>query len=66
MTDYYDPSNTVKTILQALNNKFIKAQLEFMNSQLQRLPAFDTIFQRATPTLLLLRGAQKTFEEIAL
>lgn len=51
-----DPSNTVKNILQVFNNKYHKAQLEFMSFQLHRLNAFNTMFQSSNPQLHRLRG----------
>ena len=54
-TDYVankcDPSNTIKTILQALNNKFHKAVLEFVSFQLKRINALNTMFQMEAPML---------------
>ena len=51
-----DPSNTVGNIVQVLNNKFMKAQLEFISFQLKRLNAFNTLFQSETAVLHHLRG----------
>lgn len=50
-----DPSNTVLSILQAMNNKYMEAQLQFMSFQLKRLNAFNTLFQSEAPVLHLLR-----------
>ncbi|MPC62756.1 hypothetical protein E2C01_056846 [Portunus trituberculatus] len=37
VADKVDPFNTVKTILNAFNNNYCKAQLEFMSYQLHRV-----------------------------
>lgn len=51
VADKVDPSNTVKTILDAFNNNYCKAQLEFMSYQLHRVNAFNTLFQSSAPLL---------------
>ena len=50
-----DPSYTTESILRALNNKYLKAQLEFLSTQLHRLNDFNT-FQTSDPVLHHLRG----------
>ena len=51
-----DPSYTTESISNALNNKFVLAQLEFLSAQLRRLNEFNTMFQSSEPLLHHLRG----------
>ena len=46
-----DPSHTTESILHALRNKYLKAQLEFLSAQLHRLNDFNTMFQTSDPVL---------------
>ena len=50
-----DPSHTTESILKGLCNKFVKAQLEFMSTQLHHLNCFKTMFQTTEPMLHHLR-----------
>ena len=56
VADGKDPSYTIESILNALNNKFVLAQLEFLSAQLRRLNEFNTMFQSSEPLLHHLRG----------
>ncbi|CAB4034933.1 zinc finger MYM-type 1-like [Paramuricea clavata] len=55
VADGKDPSYTTDSILNALNNKFVLAQLEFLSVQLKRLNEFNTMFQSTEPLLHYLR-----------
>lgn len=46
-----DPSYVTESILRSLNNVFIKSQLQFVQVQLHRVNAFNTLFQSANPKL---------------
>ncbi len=51
-----DPSHTMESILPALNNKYLKAQPEFLSTQLHKLNDFNTMFQTSDPVLHHLHG----------
>lgn len=46
-----DPTHGNDRILKSLNNKFTLAYLEFLSYQLQRLNAFNRLFQSERPCL---------------
>lgn len=47
--------------MNALNNKFVPAQLEFLSAQLKRLNEFNTMFQSTEP---LLHHLKEELEEV--
>ena len=51
-----DPTHGNDRILKSLNNKFTLAYLEFLSYQLQRLNAFNRLFQSERPCLHNLKG----------
>ena len=50
-----DPTHSNDRILRSLNNKFTSAYLEFLSYQLQRLNAFNLLFQSESPSLHYLK-----------
>ena len=50
-----DPSHSNDRILASLKNRFTQAYLEFLSYQLERLNAFNTLFQSERPLLHMLK-----------
>lgn len=55
MTANQDPSHSNDRILASLQNRFIQADLEFLSYQLERLNAFNRLFQSERPLLHMLK-----------
>lgn len=59
-------SYTTESIFNAMNKKFVLAQLEFLSAQLKRLNEFNTMLQSTEPLLPHLREEVSSSLEISL